>query len=373
MKFVAKILSIATALICVAQSGLAQNRLDHMLSSISLPPGFQIKLFARVPDARFMVVGKPRNIVFVGSRSRYVHAVLDTDKDGVADVVKMKTDSLRTPNGVAFLDGSLYIATRTAVMKWLGPSATDINRRLAPLKPVLTRLPNSGHHGRRVISFGPDRKLYLSIGTPCNVCMPEGREGKIIRMDPDGKNVELVAEGIRNSVGFDWHPKTGELFFTDNGSDGLGDDIPADELNHVTRAGQHFGYPWFGGGDTRTPEFIDDTPPRDAVQPVVKFQAHTANLGIHFYRGGMFPAEYKNDAFVAQHGSWNRSSRVGYRIMRVRFNDKGSAIGKQVFASGWLQGEDVWGRPVDIKELPDGSLLVTDDFVGAVYRITYGG
>jgi glucose/arabinose dehydrogenase len=353
------------------EAGAEASGIEQMLKQIKLPPGFKINLFAKARDARSLVVDKHSNVVFVGSKSRYLHALADTDQDGVADIVKQKSSRLHAPNGVAMLDGALYIGQRNRIVKWTGQVRDMLNRPLTPLKTIFTGLNNSAHHGRRVIAFGPDRMLYVAIGTPCNVCMPTRLQGIIIRMDPDGRIVRIVARGVRNSVGFDWHPKTGELFFTDNGSDGLGDDIPADELNHVTRLGQHFGYPWYGGGDTRTPEFADETPPRDATQPVVKFQAHTANLGMHFYRGDMFPTEYKHDAFVAQHGSWNRSSPVGYQIMRVRFNDKGLPVGKEVFASGWLQGEDYWGRPVDIAELADGSLLVSDDFVGAVYRISY--
>ena len=353
------------------RAGAANPEIDKLLKLIKLPPGFKINLFAEARDARSLVVGRRTDTVFVGSMSWVLHALTDTDRDGVADIVKLKLNRLQAPNGVAMLDGSLYIGLRSRIVKWPGNAENNLNRKLARLKPIFTGLNSNAHHGRRVIAFGPDRKLYIAIGTPCNVCMGRGNEGKILRMDPDGGNVEVVARGVRNSVGFDWHPKTGELFFTDNGSDGLGDDIPADELNRVTGLGQDFGFPYYGGGDTRTPEFRDREPPKNAKQPVMKFQAHTANLGIHFYRGNMFPARYRHDAFVAQHGSWNRSSPVGYRIMRIRFNDQGLPVGKNIFASGWLQGGDYWGRPVDIKELSDGSLLVSDDFVGAVYRISY--
>ncbi|NQU69221.1 MAG: PQQ-dependent sugar dehydrogenase [Rhodospirillales bacterium] len=309
----------------------------------------------------------------MGSKSRHLFALLDTDKDGIADVVKQISNQMRAPNGVAIQNGSLYIGTLNKIVKWPGRSETNLDRPLKPLATIFTGLNNRAHHGYRVIAFGPDRKLYVAIGAPCNVCLGKGHEGRIIRMDANGTNIEVVARGVRNSVGFDWHPKTKELFFTDNGSDGLGDDIPADELNHVTQAGQHFGFPYYGGGDTRTPQFKGKPAPEGAKQPAIKFQAHSANLGLHFYRGHMFPAEYKHDAFVAQHGSWNRSSPVGYRIMRIRFNRMGLPVGKEVFASGWLEGDDYWGRPVGIEELPDGSLLVSDDFVGAVYRISYGG
>ena len=370
--------SRSAAVAAAAAMGLAataasasDHGIDRMLRTIRLPPGFEIALFAKVPRARSVVVGKPLGTVFVGSRHGTVHMVRDRDKDGVAEEVVEKTDKLRVPNGVAYDGASLYVVEQHRIVKWAGPSEFDTARPFVPLIPIFKGLPDKFLHGWRYAAFGPDKKLYVSIGAPCNVCMPKGYEAKIIRMDANGKNVETVAQGVRNSVGFDWHPKTGELFFTDNGSDGLGDDIPADELNRVTRLGQHFGFPWYGGGATRTPQFKGKTAPKDATKPVIEFQAHTANLGIHFYRGTMFPAEYRGDAFVAQHGSWNRSSPVGYRIMRIRFDDKGKAVGKQVFASGWLEGEDAWGRPVDIAEIADGSLLVSDDFVGAIYRISY--
>ena len=239
------------------------------------------------------------------------------------------------------------------------------------LQPIKSDLPPKGHHGWRYIKFGPDKKLYVSIGSPCNICIPDGIEGTILRMDSDGKNVETVAKGIRNSVGFDWHPQTGELFFTDNGADGMGDDTPPDELNRVSKMGQHFGFPYLGGKSEKLTGYENQKAPEDVVPPVVEFQAHTANLGLHFYRGTMFPKEYRHDAFVAQHGSWNRTIPVGYRIMRIRFDQQGNLIGKEVFADGWMKGDSISGRPVDITELDDGSLLVSDDFANVVYRISY--
>jgi glucose/arabinose dehydrogenase len=233
-------------------------------------------------------------------------------------------------------------------------------------------LPNKFLHGWRYAKFGPDRKLYVAIGAPCNICEPKGREGSIIRLNPDGSDVETVATGVRNSVGFDWHPKTGEMFFTDNGADNMGDDIPPDELNHVKEIGGFYGFPYIGGKSVRLTGFADKKPPRDPIAPVIEFQAHVAALGIHFYRGDMFPQDYRGDAFVAQHGSWNRSEPVGYRIMRVRFDENGNAVDKEVFADGWLEGGNAVGRPVDIAELPDGSLIVSDDYADVVYRISYG-
>ncbi len=347
-----------------------------LLSRISLPPGFTIQVFAEVPDPRSLAVVSPREIaavetVFVGSRRSDVHSLRDTDGDGSADEVRRRASRLNIPNGIATLDGLLYLALNDRVVRWPVPAEIDAGRPLQPLEHIFSGFPQSGHHGWRYAKFGPDRKLYVAVGAPCNVCALDGLAGKIVRMDPDGANLEIVADGVRNSVGFDWHPLTGDLFFTDNGADGMGDDIPADELNRVTRAGQHFGFPFFGGADVPLPG--GGAPDVEVTAPVIEFQAHTANLGMHFYGGDMFPAGYRNDAFVAQHGSWNRSEPVGYRIMRIRFDAAGNPLGKQVFADGWLANGATHGRPVDIAELGDGSLLVSDDFANVVYRISYTG
>lgn len=372
-----RVLSAAALGLAVAMgpSGVAaQDSVDALLKTIKLPPGFKINVFAKIPRARSMVVGKPLGTVFVGSRHGTVHLVQDRNRDGIAEEILEKTNSLNVPNGVAYLDSILYVGEQTRIVKWVVPAEFDSSLPLDPLlQPVFEGLPDEFLHGWRYIGFGPDKKLYVSVGSPCNVCEVSGHEGKILRMDRDGKNVETVASGVRNSVGFDWNPITKELWFTDNGSDDLGDDIPADELNRVTKIGQHYGFPYFGGGSTRTPDTKGKTPPADNVKPAIEFQAHSANLGIHFYTGDMFPAQYKNDAFVAQHGSWNRSEPVGYQIMRIKFDDKGNAVGKEVFASGWLENGNAWGRPVDIKTNSDGSLLVSDDFLGVIYRISYEG
>lgn len=342
--------------------------INKLLSTIKLPPGFKISLYAKAPRARSMVIVKSLNAVFVGSRGSIVHRLRDANIDGVAEEVLLMANDMRAPNGLAYDGRSLFIAEQHRVAKW---SISDGRKALSQFVPVMAGLPDNSWHGWRYAAFGPDGKLYVSIGSPCNVCAVSGYQGTIIRMDKNGKNIETVASGIRNSVGFDWHPKTKELFFTDNGADNMGDDVPADELNHVTKEGQFFGFPFYGGGRSRTPQTRGQQAPTNSIPPVIEFQAHTASLGIHFYTGDRFPAQYKNDAFVAQHGSWNRSSPVGYRIMRIRFNEKGEAIGKEVFASGWLKEGSAWGRPVDIKMMPDGSLLVSDDRVGAIYRISY--
>lgn len=364
------------ALSALALAGLtttaagAEGGLDKVLERIKLPPGFKIAVFARVPKPRSMAIGVPLNTVYVGSRHGTIHALRDTNRDGVANEIYKLADKLNVPNGVAFKEGLLYVAENAQVYFWAVPAEFDLTLPFEPRIPIYKNLPPKFLHGWRYTAFGPDGKLYVAVGSPCNICKPTGIEGTIIRMDRDGKNMEVYARGIRNSVGFDWHPKTKELFFTDNGADDMGDDVPPDELNHVTAAGQHFGYPFFGGR-VKLKGMENLKAPANVVPPVIEFQAHSANLGIHFYTGDMFPAEYKNDAFVAQHGSWNRTKPVGYQIMRIRFDENGKATGKEVFASGWLQGEDAAGRPVDIKMLPDGSLLVSDDYAGAIYRISY--
>jgi len=238
---------------------------------------------------------------------------------------------------------------------------------------IFQGLPNFSHHGWRYARVGPDARLYVSVGAPCNICNVGGLQGTIIRMELDGSRPEIYARGVRNWVGFDFQPKTGDLYFTDNGGDGLGDDIPADELNHAPGPGHHFGYPHYAGGHTVPPAYQDRPPPDNASFPVIEFNAPVAALGTHFYHGNMFPKAYKGDAFVAQRGSWNRTVPDGYRIMRVRFDKQGNPKSKEIFAQGRLQNGTAWGRPVDIKELPDGSLLVSDDHRGVIYRITYEG
>ena len=344
---------------------------DPILSRINLPPGFEISVFATTPKPRSLVVAAPLNMVFVGSYQGTIHSLVDSNADGVADEILRRADGLNTPNGIAYFDGKLFVALTDRVAFWPIPAEFGATLPITALIDIKSDLPREFAHGRRYAAFGPDQKLYVAIGAPCNICEPKGLEGTIIRMDPDGSDVEVVARGVRNSVGFDWHPETGVLFFTDNGADGMGDDIPADELNMVTSVGQHFGFPFLGGASVKLTGFEDAQAPADAVAPVIEFQAHTANLGIHFYRGAMFPSEYRNDAFVAQHGSWNRTEAVGYRIMRIRFDDDGNAVSKEVFADGWLEGQFAVGRPVSITELPDGSLLVSDDFANVIYRISY--
>nr|BCX01071.1 MAG: sorbosone dehydrogenase [Bacteroidota bacterium] len=340
------------------------------IDRIKLPPGFEIDVFVEnLPNARSMTLS-PRGILFVGTRSAgKVYAVVDANRDGRADRVYTIAEGLNMPNGVAFRNGSLYVAEVNRILRF-----DDIENRLAdPPRPVVVtdRLPSDRHHGWKFIAFGPDGKLYVPVGAPCNICEREDPYATILRMDPDGSNMEVFARGVRNTVGFDWHPVTRELWFTDNGRDWMGDDLPPDELNRAPGPGLHFGYPYCHGRAIADPEYGRRRPCSAFVPPVMELGPHVAALGMRFYTGSMFPPEYRNQIFIAEHGSWNRSTPIGYRVTLVRLEGN-RAISYEVFAEGWLGSDgSVWGRPVDVLILPDGSLLVSDDHAGAIYRITY--
>lgn len=340
------------------------------LDRMKLPPGFEISVYAaNVPNARSLALS-PKGILFVGTRTAgNVYAVIDRDQDHRADEVITIARGLNMPNGVAVRNGSLYVAEVNRILRY-----DDIENRLAnPPAPVVVidTLPRDRHHGWKFIAFGPDGMLYVPVGAPCNVCeRSDPRYASILRMRPDGTGLEVYAHGVRNTVGFDWHPETHELWFTDNGRDWLGDDLPPDELNVASEAGRHFGFPYCHGGDIPDPEFGSRRRCEEFVAPAVKLGPHVAALGMRFYTGTLFPAEYRNSIFIAEHGSWNRSTPIGYRLTRVRVENN-RAVSYEVFAEGWLQGNRAWGRPVDVLVMPDGSLLVSDDQANAIYRITY--
>jgi glucose/arabinose dehydrogenase len=313
----------------------------------------------------------PAGTLFVGSRPQgLVHAVVDRDKNGVADEVIQIASGLNYPNGVAVREGALYVAEINRILRYDGIEGAL--RR--PPKPVVVNdsYPKDEHHGQKFIAFGPDGKLYVPVGAPCNICLREEPYASITTIDPDGSGRQIFAAGVRNTMGFDWHPVTRELWFTDNGRDMLGDDVPPDELNHAPTAGLHFGYPFCHGGDLADPEFGSQKPCSDTRPPARKLGPHVAALGMRFYTGAMFPAEYRNQIFIAEHGSWNRTRKIGYRLSLVRL-DGSRVTSYETFAEGWLQGEEEWGRPVDVLVMPDGALLVSDDKANAIYRITYQG
>jgi glucose/arabinose dehydrogenase len=366
--------------VCAAFSAFADIQLDK----IRLPEGFKIEVYADdVLSARSMTLGDDGTL-YVGTRESggkgKVYAIPDRDKDGKSDEVIEVARHMFMPNGVAYRDGSLYVAEVNRVLRW-----DNIAKNLAnPGIPAVVNANFSGekHHGWKFIRFGPDGKLYVPVGAPCNVCIPE-EEGPyayatIMRMDPDGSNLEVFAEGVRNTVGFDWDPKTGDLWFTDNNADNRGatqeetDNMPPGELNHAPEQGMHFGFPYCHGG-----EYIDNDVGagrscEEFTSPAVKLGPHVAGLGMRFYTGSMFPEQYKNVIFVAEHGSWNRTEKIGYRITMISEGADGTR-NYGVFAQGWLQEEEAWGRPVDVQVMPDGALLVSDDHAGAIYRISYGG
>ncbi len=341
---------------------------------INLPEGFEISVYADdVVNARSMTLS-PNGTLYVGTRGAgNVYALRDTDQDYQVDEKILIYEDGQMPNGVAFKDGDLYVAEVSRILKF-----EDIDNKLDNIpEPVVVydKYPTETHHGWKFISFGPDGKLYVPVGAPCNICESEDPIfNTITRINDDGTGLEIVQEGVRNTVGFTWHPQTGDLWFTDNGRDWMGDDMPACELNRAVQDNLHFGYPYCHQGDTPDPDFGTLRDCSEFVAPAQNLGPHVAPLGIEFYTGDMFPEKYKNNvAFIAEHGSWNRKEKIGYRLTMVEFDDQFNAVSYSSFADGWLdeEGRTAWGRPVDIEYLPDGSMLVSDDFADVIYRITY--
>lgn len=368
---------ISLSAACQSRGAKTAAAYDATLDKINLPDGFKISMYAtNIVDARSLARTDDGKTVFVGNRRRKnVYALTDTDGDMVADKVDTIATGLSMPNGVYFHDGDLFVAEVSKIHRF-----PDIMNNLnAPKSEVIfDSYPTDGHHGWKFISFGPDGKLYVPVGAPCNVCdKSEENEvyASITRMNPDGSDMEVYVKGVRNSVGFAWHPVTGDMWFTDNGRDLLGDDVPACELNHVSAQGEHFGFPYWHQGDIADPDFGEGKSQDDYKKPAYKFEPHSAPLGLRFYVGDMFPAKYKNNLIVAQHGSWNRTPDAGHIGYQLRFvqieGDK--VVKSEIFADGWLDKETNkgWGKPVDIMEMPDGSILVSDDVNHCIYRISY--
>ncbi|MGH7875911.1 MAG: PQQ-dependent sugar dehydrogenase [Candidatus Binatia bacterium] len=351
-------------------AGSAATTADDLpLNKIRLRPGFEITLYAKAPNARSLALS-PKGTLFVGTRTAGNVYAIDTRSEANRDrkpVVIAR--GLNMPNGVAFRDGALYVAEVNRLLRY-----DDIESRLnAPPQAAVVNanFPSDKTHGWKFIAFGPDGWLYVPVGAPCNICEPDAnRYANLQRMRIDGGAPEVFARGIRNTVGFDWHPQTKQLWFTDNGRDRLGDNVPPDELNHAAKAGLHFGYPYCHGDEIADPEFGKSRRCNEFTPPVQNLGPHVAALGMRFYTGSMFPAEYRNQIFIAEHGSWNRSTPLGYRITLVQLKDN-QAVSYKTFAEGWLQGSAAWGRPVDVLVMPDGALLVSDDEGGAIYRIAY--
>jgi glucose/arabinose dehydrogenase len=382
-KFVVVLIScLLTAVIVLAQK---TNRVEvdnpmpvnvkEYIKKIHLPPGFQIDLFAEnVESARSLALGQ-NGTVFVGSRYAgekvvgKVYAVVDQNKDGKADKVLIIASGLNTPNGVAFHDGDLYVAEINRILRY--PKIEEnLNN---PPKPIVVydKLPKDRWHGWKFIRFGPDNKLYVPVGAPCNTCeRKEDIYATITRINPDGSEFEIFAKGIRNTVGFDWHPETKELWFTENGRDEMGDDIPPEELNYAPKPGLNFGFPYWYGKSLQDKTYTPAVALNETQPAAIEMEAHTAPLGMRFYTGTSFPKEYQHQIFIAHHGSWNRSKPIGYKVSMVKLNGN-NAVSNEDFATGWLIDNKYWGRPVDVQVMPDGALLVSDDFANCIYRISY--
>ncbi len=343
---------------------------DLPLELVKMPPGFRIDIYATdIPNARSMVRSHD-GILFVGTRKAgKVYAVLDRNADFRADEVVTLAKGLNMPNGVAFRNGSLYVAEVNRILRY-----DNIEKQIhSPPEPVIVsdEFPSDKHHGWKYIAIGPDEMLYVPVGAPCDICEKnDPRYSTIMRMKLDGSGLEVFTRGVRNTVGFDWHPQTKELWFTNNGRDWMGDDLPPDTLHHAPLKGIHFGFPYCHAGDIPDPQYGNKRSCDEFAQPAMKLGPHVAPLGMKFYTGTLFPPKYRSQIFIAEHGSWNRSVPIGYRITLAVF-DKNNAPRYETFAEGWLQKNKAWGRPVDIIEMNDGSLLVSDDRAGVFYRITY--
>ncbi|MCU7373936.1 PQQ-dependent sugar dehydrogenase [Paucibacter sp. O1-1] len=373
----------------VPQTGRNADAIRENLKRIKLPPGFKIELYAVVPDARHMAVAPNTNMLFVGTRKTSVWAVTDRNSDGVADEVKSFAPSLKftNPNGVCWTkDGFLIVTEHNRVLNfpaaeffYEGPDVAVIE--VVGQGKLIPPEEESFNHGARVCKIGPDGLLYVSLGQPFNVqprdklkLYNEWGIGGMVRMNAfDGSKREVYATGIRNSVGHDFNPKDGTLWFTDNQTDGMGDDIPAGEINRITAKGQFFGYPWRQGKTRITEHGYDKDPlPANITDPQVYTIAHAADLGMSFYTGKQFPAKYQGGFFSAQHGSWNRTKPVGALVLFTSLKADGTADKTEVFAEGWLDENGLYrGRPVDVAVMKDGSLLISDDFAGALYRVSY--
>lgn len=343
------------------------------LDQLTLPPGFQISIYAEVTNPRQLALDD-RGVLYSGSRrAGLVHAIADRDQDGYAETVKVIAKDLSMPSGIAIKDNQLYIAAVDTVYQ-TGP-LDQVFLQTLPLTPVFSQLPKDKHHGWKFIDFGPDGLLYIPVGAPCNVCLsddPAYASIQTLDLSVEPKTLKSFAHGVRNSVGFTWHPETHALWFTDNGRDLLGDDSPACELNIASTRGLHFGYPFRHGVDVIDPKFGDLTPDQPLTAPALELGPHVAPLGVAFATAAQFPAQYRNQLFIAEHGSWNRTAAAGHTGHRITIaRGLADALQAEVFIEGWLQDNQAWGRPADLLFHPDGSLLIADDLANVIYRVTY--
>jgi glucose/arabinose dehydrogenase len=336
------------------------------VDKLKVPSGFKVSLWASgINNARVMTWGD-KGTLFVSSRvAGNVYAVVDK---GGSREVRTIAKGLNLPNGIAFKNGALYIAEIHRITKMEG--VEDKLDAPPAMTPVYETLPKDAPHGWKYLAFGPDGKLYFNIGAPCNICIPPDTHANISRVNPDGTGFEYFAHGVRNSVGFDWHPVTKELYFATHARDWLGEDVPNDRLDHAPKKGLHFGFPYCHQGDIPDPEFGKGRSCAEFAPPLLKTGPHVGGNGLQFYTGSMFPPEYKNRMFLAQRGSWNRTQKTGFKVMMVTLRP-GDVPKYETFAEGWLEGDKFWGRPVYTQQMKDGSLLISDDYAGAIFRVTY--
>lgn len=363
-------LSLLSAFCSIVNAQKGADEGKNVLERLKVPKGFSISVYADgLQNARQMALS-PSGVVYVGSfRAGKLYALKDANNDGVAEKRWVLAEGLNMPTGIAYHRGDLYVAVVDKILRF-----ADVDNHLDKPKSSVfyDKFPSDKHHGWKYLSFSPQGKMVVPVGVPCNICEVDERYGRIFALDMKTKALTTLAEGVRNSVGFDFHPKTGELWFSDNGRDMMGDDIPPCEINRVSKVGLHFGYPYFHGGDIADPEFGKDKKASDYAKPALNLGAHVAPLGIHFYRGKQFPKAYHHQLFVAEHGSWNRSKKAGYKVMLATIEDN-KVVSYQDFISGFMANEQTYGRPVAMLELPDGSLLVSDDYAHQVYRVKWDG
>lgn len=361
-----KYLSLTLVLLALFTFGSAAN---INLKQLTVPAGFKIEFFAEnVENARQMALS-PSGIVYVGSRKAgKVYALKDVDSDGKVDQRWLVAEDLNMPSGLAFKEDDLYVADVDKILKFTN---IDANLEQPVIELFFNDLPDDDHHGWKFIRFAPNGDLIIPVGAPCNICeAPTDKHARILALDMNTKTLTELAKGVRNTVGFDYHPLTNQLWFSDNGRDMMSDDVPGDEINRLIDVGSHFGYPYFHAGDVADPEFSKGKKSSDYIFPEYTLGAHVAPLGVHFYRGQQFPKSYKNQLFVAEHGSWNRTKKSGYKVALLTIENS-KVVNYQAFISGFMQAEKTFGRPVAILELADGSLLVSDDFANVIYRISY--
>lgn len=376
MKYSLLLLTTASLVLFSCTSNKVSEPAQLPLEKLKLPDGFNIDIYASgVTNARAMALGDDGTLYVGTRREGKVYAVRDTNSDYRADQIMVVDEGLSMPTGLAYKDGDLYVGDVSTIYKY---DNVDADPEHTEREVVVDDYPTDRHHGWKYLGFGPDGKLYVPVGAPCNICNMENENpiyASLSRLDVETGEREIIAHGIRNTVGFSWHPQTNQLWFTDNGRDWLGDNIPPCELNVISETGQHFGYPFMHGENIKDPDFGDENPGKPLIKPAQELGPHTAPLGMRFYSGESFPEQFRtNVAFIAEHGSWNRSKKIGYRVMMVRV-DGTRGTSYEPFISGWLDEDtdEVWGRPVDLIELPDGSMLVSDDFAGVIYRVTYQG